>query len=341
MSRHRRPLLLLILLASLTGWIWHGRDDMSPPRGRVYRAALSNPFLKCALEIFDRPSRDKVFVPLFPDQGRGQAPAFPEAIYVAHYSPLKQRRDYLRTILAGIQPAPELVVGFDREALTAHDRRCLAPGPNSTDGRLGAIPPRDTWYELAAGEVSLGAKHYAIYWDILQRGLKNALILEDDVAVDPELKAFVAADFRAALTSMVRAGSWLPSNYSLFFPGSCFNVHGPEPAPGKPPIGASLNVILDLYNVSLSNPRVFRAFKARCTHAYVVSRSGALDMISRLPLSLPIDHMMDDQTKDYNWRQGQGHGLGIWWMEPPVLSQAADTELVGHSSIRDGVTREG
>ncbi|KAI9034087.1 hypothetical protein DFJ74DRAFT_762737 [Hyaloraphidium curvatum] len=284
---------------------------------QLEEAAASNPFLRCALGIFNRRPWDGVFVPLFPEEDRPESSPWPEAIYLIQYSPLKQRRDYLRTLLAGMRPSLKLVVGFDREALSPEDQACLPPGPNADDPRTKEIPPRRTWMQLAPGEVSLGAKHYAVYLDVLRRGLQNALVLEDDVALDPELAALEpAVDFAAALAAVSSAAAQLPENYSVFAPGSA----------------------LAQLNASLTHPRVFPAHRSRCTHAYAVSALGAARMLQRLPMSCAVDWMMNDETRPYNVAIGNGRGPGVWWMEPPVFAQADDAAL-GRSAIRAGTEK--
>ena len=103
-------------------------------------------------------------------------------IYVINLARDQARRDFMEGTLASLGLEAEFVPGVDGQRLTAaelalYDRdRCrIVYGSDMKPGEIGCY---------------LG--HYHLYQQLLSEGVKLALILEDDVHIDPVLPSIIA-----------------------------------------------------------------------------------------------------------------------------------------------------
>ncbi len=103
-------------------------------------------------------------------------------IYVINLERDRARREYMQSTLAALGLAAEFVPGVDGKHLSAaelalYDRkRCLHV--------YGS--------DMRPGEIGCYLGHYRLYQRLLREGVKLALILEDDVRLDPSLPAIMA-----------------------------------------------------------------------------------------------------------------------------------------------------
>jgi GR25 family glycosyltransferase involved in LPS biosynthesis len=207
-------------------------------------------------------------------------------VYVAHYTPLRERRARLQADLAGHRIDAHWMIRHDRDELTAEIR-------DRYYRRDDALWRRKTFYteatprELLPAELSLAIKHVETYRQILDGGQPFALILEDDVILPPDFAGRFDRYFADA-----------PPDLDLVFIGSCCGLRV-----------ASATSDRHFY------PRATPA--AKCTDSYLISRSAAERLLSTiLPLTLPIDFELNYQL--------HAHGMTVYWLEPPLTAQGSE-----------------
>ncbi|CAG8691234.1 18966_t:CDS:1 [Racocetra fulgida] len=125
--------------------------------------------------------------------------------------------------------------------------------------------------KLTVGQRACYITHYLIYNQIIDEGLNNVLILEDDV------------DFETNITDiMTDIHRNLPKSWDTLHLGHCYEVKGKL-------VG----------NSSFPN-KLYEAMFPQCTHAYAISNSGAHKMLQAIdPMNPrgPIDYEISLQTK--------------------------------------------
>lgn len=129
----------------------------------------------------DTAMRDNRTVPLLP-----QLP-----VYVLSVPGLKQRVQRMKERLAAARVA-DVTWNFcaNRDTVTGFDdrtRRCLHPEYVPHPWARKGNPYRPGEFAMANGTLSLALKHQLVAWDILRRGIRAALVLEDDALVPADL----------------------------------------------------------------------------------------------------------------------------------------------------------
>ena len=151
---------------------------------------------------------------------------------------------------------------------------------------------------LSDGEVGCALSHLGVYQAILDRNLKNALVLEDDLIVDysnPELPASLEQSF-----------SELPHDWDLLYLGYAENNNAISP--GGLLRAWAIYPLLYLFNRERFNPAKFRRRFPRHysqnlqragyhyrTHAYGVSNSGAKKI---LDFQMPVAYASDNAISE-------------------------------------------
>lgn len=319
-------------------------------RQKLEEIASREPSVACAIDLLTTNLTARI-VPLFANipqmNTTGSSPNLTDLrylntlpIYIPHYSPMKERRNHMEQFLSPLGVNAHLVVGWDRENLTREDYACIAPESMSNLGKRYPSEPgqrrRTLWRRtpLKRGEISLSVKHHAAFLDLLRRGYKHALILEDDITVEPELVDLqdgpatvpaVAFIFQTLLNVMKDVPT---SNYSFIYAGTCQKLRSTlSGAQGHGSLADSQKEL----NFTLAKPLIFKAEVSRCTHAYMVSAEGAFRMMSGLPIWHPIDHAMNGEGPG---GKARGENLVRMAIEPPLFAQLPANKL-GNSQIRD------
>lgn len=197
-----------------------------------------------------------------------------DGIYVVHCKALTDRKKYLVVALR--------VSGMDAEWVEVMDW-------DEVPSRL--IRERVTQDALTPQEVSLFLKHERIFRNVIERGQRSALILEDDVVLP--------ADFCARFAESVRH---IPLEYDLIFMGESCDMH----------------VTLE------RNPFFGMATRSRSTCAYLVTNRCCRTILDEpdsinLPIDLHIDRIIGEKL------------LKVYWHEPPLIRQGSELGEYHHS----------
>jgi GR25 family glycosyltransferase involved in LPS biosynthesis len=187
-------------------------------------------------------------------------------VYVASLSTATDRHTRLKQQLASGGLRASLLTGFDKAQLDEQTAACWYP-QSPFEGR-SVMKERKS---LGLGEVSLAVKHFVGYLDIIRRGLRYALILEDDVSFD-------SASFHASLHNATAA---LPNGWDMLFLGGC-----------REPPSRTAKAIAAVHSQS----------GAWGSFAYLVSEQGVFKMLQSLPLRWPIDFQINAAVQELGLR---------------------------------------
>jgi GR25 family glycosyltransferase involved in LPS biosynthesis len=117
-------------------------------------------------------------------------------------------------------------------------------------------------YKLKKPVLACFFSHTNIYKEIIKNNIRNALILEDDIDVEYNIKKYIKHILNK-----------LPENWDIVYLGHC----------------NSSNSLLKEYNgTSLFNdfPNIRKSIRPYCTHAYAVSNKGAQKLLNDI-LKIP------------------------------------------------------
>ncbi len=96
-------------------------------------------------------------------------------IFVINLERQAERRQHMTGLLGRLGLAAEFVAAVDGHALTPDERAAYDP---ARARRIYGVEMRD-------GEIACCHSHYRIYQRMVREGIETALILEDDVTIDP------------------------------------------------------------------------------------------------------------------------------------------------------------
>ncbi|KAJ2775780.1 hypothetical protein IWQ57_000190 [Coemansia nantahalensis] len=215
--------LLLLRLES-------GVNVVSPVGGHAHAAAVEHPLAVDAERVRLRPYKDTgVRVPVVPSYGSGEAGQLGfDHIYVVHRVGHPQNLARMVRLLQLLQISAEFVP-------------VLAPPPTLTAAAPG----------LTAESVAEWHTRYRIYRDMEASGYKSALILDDSVDMELNIKTIMRAVHRH-----------LPAAWDMVFPGHCGPFEHTQPAPAP------------------ALPALREARMPLCLHAHAVSRKGLLRLLN-------------------------------------------------------------
>ena len=194
------------------------------------------------------------------------------------------RRQAMLEQLAGVGLAPEFFPAIDGRALNRE-----------------AMPELCEARELSDGEVGCYLSHLGVWREIARRGLDCALVLEDDVLLDPPLLALLAQlqPGRLRDIDVVRLSSLMRQ------------------------VGKPLQPLIEGFSLVLPTK------SPSGLQGYVVTARGA----RRLVEAFSVPCMAVDTAVDGAWR----HGLHVVMVAPPVVHH----DLATHSSIEATGRRRG
>ncbi|KAJ3310229.1 hypothetical protein HDV04_005168 [Boothiomyces sp. JEL0838] len=182
-------------------------------------------------------------------KGLGKLEGVIDKLFINHYSRALNRKEYTISLMKKMQTNGVFVDDYDRETLSDELASCLNPSRY-----------------LKPGELSLSVKSFYVYYQILKKGYRNAMILEDDAMFH----------YNGSVETISNLMNFIPPNYSFV------------------QFGRGLNSIFQ-YNTSnlpKEGKRVIRpnlGDNRHCTTSYIVSKQGAILMFKSLPLIDPID----------------------------------------------------
>ena len=205
--------------------------------------------------------------------------------YVIHYTPLKERKQFLLNELNKHSLIYHFIEDYDRENLSDEDLKIF-----------------DT-NKVKLSMCSNISKHIDTYRNIMNNEYKYSLILEDDVVLDD--------NFGDKLNKGLKN---LPDDYDMLFIGNGCNLHIPliKRRPDK-----------FIYKKCREPTNWGGNGGTRCTDSYLVSKKGAkklMSYISKLKeraINMPSDWWLNKVIRDLK--------LEIYWMEPTIVTQGTQT----------------
>ena len=193
--------------------------------------------------------------------------------YVVSYAGGAERQELMQMHLDAIGLSAAITT-FEFDVSEINVQRALACWMHP--GLLGVVAPR---------VLSLAMKHISIAYDVVNRGLLHALVLEDDVEFRPTFPESVVGFLADA-----------PPRWDAIFMSECYpGMLGAEWAGGG----------------IFEAPRLWRMKTGRCTDAFLLSQSGARMLLTSMPLkAFAID-----------WQFNVISGAALYWADPPECRQ--------------------
>lgn len=198
----------------------------------------------------------------------------------------------------------------DVASLTEHDISCLHPSMAPT--RWTHVQP-----ELATGTLSLAVKHFLAMYDMLQRHLLFAAVLEDDALLHPRFG-----------TELISALPEIPEDAYLYFLGSYSKVYGTFRGGHRDAKWPRVTQAKTEMYVRNNATGILGGL------GYIVFERGARALIR--PIVAPADIMISLQEPPL-YAPGPVYGGGdyIVWPHPDFQGKKAGTHYVGSLSARN------
>jgi GR25 family glycosyltransferase involved in LPS biosynthesis len=193
-----------------------------------------------------------------------------DAIYVTHYSPLKDRRARMGARLDKLGLQARFITGWDRETLTDEIVGCVYPS-----NTLFARVAREMNFKLSwlkVGEISLNMKHAAAYYHAATHGYRHIIVLEDDAFFSDHFTGDVAKLLAGVQPVRAVGPISLPVDYQLAFLCDYF-----------PPTEREKAAPQRLHTI----PHGERTMHGAC--GYMLSRAGIQHLLDTMPYKGPAD----------------------------------------------------
>jgi len=214
-----------------------------------------------------------------------------DRIYVAHYTPLYERKEKLLKIFEEFnieptwiecEPTREQMKKFYNNSHEVWYKKIS----NLDYG--GPIP----WKELSKSEKSIAHKHIKIWRDISDNNISTALVLEDDLMFDDKFVELF--NFNLTIT---------PKDWDLIFIGSGCNLRIPSEEKRD-----------GIVAYRKHHPA------SKCMDSYLIKCSSAAIMSENIKsITLPIDFEINYCMKEADMK--------VYWWEPPVTKQGSQCGL--------------
>lgn len=212
-----------------------------------------------------------------------------DKIYVIHYKPLFERKEYLDKILPLLEIPFEYSSRFDRESPEINDINLIDLSDSNRD-------KRNVYYEKYISRIYEGAvrdswkanllEHYHIFKDFAESNLDNILIFEDDVVFNEDLKEALQAYCKA-----------LPEDFDTLYIGS----------------GCNLSLPYSTSDIIGKHPN----YCSKCGDSYIVSKKAAKKIVETcLPLYCNWDW-------ELNYQQAM-HQMNVYWVVDPIVRQGSE-----------------
>lgn len=210
--------------------------------------------------------------------------SFFDKIYVITLQRATDRQGHIRKELDGLHY--ELFFGKDKRQFVVEDLEAQ----NIYNEALARQRHRYN-KPMQAGQIGCAWSHAEVYKDIVQKGYRKVLILEDDAVVDEEAAKEVSSVLKE-----------LPPDWELLYFGFAENEKAPPGFAFKrvfyhllrlfKAIRYSRKTINHLYPQKVSE-HIYRAGYHDCTHAYAVTGSAAGKLLRlQQPLSFIADNLL-------------------------------------------------
>lgn len=213
--------------------------------------------------------------------------------YVIHYTPLRERKQFLLNEFNKHSLIYHFIEDYDRENLSDEDLKIF-----------------DT-NKVKLSMCSNIIKHINAYKNIMNNEYNYSLILEDDVILDDE--------FGDKLNKGLKQ---LPDDYDMLFIGNGCNLHIPL---------NQIKPFKFIYKKCREPSNWGGNGGTRCSDSYLVSKKGAkklINYISKLKegaINLPSDFWLNEVIRDLK--------LEIYWLEPTIVTQGTLTGKYKSSHI--------
>jgi len=212
--------------------------------------------------------------------------------YIAHYKPLKERRE---TFVNALAAADLTECEWVTAEPTSNFLSLYSSSPEVWDYRNNLLnyPDNVPFKKLSRAELSLLFKHYLILEQIASSPDRYGLVLEDDAVFD-------VSTFKSTLKHNILA---TPSCWDFIFIGSGCNlrIHSSELLAGKT---AYLK----------SHPA------SKCTDSFLVKKTAAQRILTTFfPFAFPADFELNFQMFV--------HDMAVYWWEPPIVAQGSQNGL--------------
>ena len=205
--------------------------------------------------------------------------------YICHYSKLSERKQYIESHIKKFNIELEWILSYDKEDIDWENL-------DKTYPKIYDIMS-EFMRKLSKPEISLLLKHLEIFREVIKNNYQNVVVFEYDIILDN--------DFNNKLDNYILQ---LPTDYDIFWIGSCCNLH------------AQL----------IANKNVYDATSSRCTHTYMISKKGCEKMLECLnELNHPIDWYFNYVIKQKK--------LKNYWAEPDLAKQDLSFESYINSGL--------
>jgi GR25 family glycosyltransferase involved in LPS biosynthesis len=208
-----------------------------------------------------------------------------EKVFVAHYTPLKPRKEFLTQYFE--RNGIDIVQWVETE--TYPDNFWRTNAEKWTEKISYAYPKvHDTARRLSPQERSVALKHYTIFQEILKEDGENFLVLEDDV--------FFATEFAELFNTNLKE---TPKDWDTIMIGTGANLRIPIKEQGK-----------------VAHLKDHPATK--CLDSYIIKKSVVkkiMEMEDLLPIDLPIDFELAYVFKKLD--------IKTYWWEPGITIQGS------------------
>ena len=218
------------------------------------------------------------------------------AVYVAHYSPLVDRRKSLERQLDEIKVK---ATWFENEP-ASHEAEMLYETSIDEWRRKSALGYKHTepYRKLNKADISLLYKHIKIWEAIVEENIEICLVLEDDIIFEEDF----VNKFNLNLHQT-------PRDWDFIFIGSGCNLRiAPERIQKGVPV------------YKKSHPA------SKCSDSYVVTKDAAQKVLNTFrPFTLPIDFELNYHMFEHN--------MNVYWWEPPITKQGSECGIFSVSNI--------
>mgnify|MGYP003110308421 CR=1 FL=1 len=221
-----------------------------------------------------------------------------DKIYVAHYTPLRERKEKLLKTLqefnidvTWIECEPT-----EKQLGEIYDSNCDLWYKKIFSLDYGGPIP---WKELTKSEKSIAYKHIKIWEDIVNNKISTALILEDDLLFSDR---FVEV-FNFNLLST-------PKDWDLIFIGNGCNLRIPK-----------RKVKDGVVAYRKEHPA------SKCVDSYLINyEAAAIINKNTKPFTLPIDFEINYHMKEADMK--------VYWWEPPITRQGSQCGLYNSEILK-------
>ncbi|NQU94779.1 MAG: glycosyltransferase family 25 protein [Candidatus Omnitrophica bacterium] len=219
-----------------------------------------------------------------------------DKLFIPHYTRLKERKKALSRQLDELAITPIWVEKFDQEDIDSLINKAYAPEPKLWHKRcldLYKEPP--TYRKLKKSEISLALKHLECYRQVVDKEIKEAIIVEDDVILDKNF----CETFNLYLKQT-------PRDYDMIYFSSHFSWDKLNDGSGN---SIPLATQPGKYVYKRAHPAT------NCTDSYIITFEAAKKLLDKIDkIVMPIDFELNYYLKILNFN--------VYWWAPGLTKIA-------------------